>query len=324
MAKAIKKYNPGFLTDQELVDSFCVRTAEFELIVNSLKDSTGNSNPHLIVIGPRGAGKTTLLLRVAIEVRRNPALRSSWFPVIFAEESYEVATCGEFWLQCLSNLADQEPLREGAPDLRLTFKDLRTVQDDRTLADRCLAAILDFADDEGKRLVLIVENLNTLFNDIGDSEVGWQLRKTLQDEPRIFLIGSATSRFEEIDNSERALYDLFQMHILQRLNTEACATLWKSVSEKDIDRGSIRSLEILTGGNPRLLAIVAQFGARLSLRPAHGRPTGPRRRSHGVLQKPSRVVGAAGTACLSRARHPMEASDHQAGCRPRPAPDQPM
>ena len=266
MAKAIKKYNPGFLTDQELVDSFCVRTAEFELIVDSLKDSTGNSNPHLIVIGPRGAGKTTLLLRVAVEVKRDAALKSAWFPIVFAEESYAVATCGEFWLQCLSYLADQAPYKAGAPDLRLTFEDLRTIQDDRTLAECCLAAILDFADNEGKRLVLIVENLNTMFNDIGDSEVGWQLRKTLQDEPRIFLMGSATSRFKEINSSERALYDLFQVHTLQGLNTEACATLWKSVSEKDIERGSIRSLEILTGGNPRLLAIVAQFGARLSFR----------------------------------------------------------
>ena len=266
MAKTIKKYNPGFLTDQELVDSFCVRTTEFELIVEALRDSTGNSNPHLIVIGPRGAGKTTLLLRVAIEVKRDAALKSAWFPIVFAEESYEVATCGEFWLQCLSYLADQAPHKAGVPDMHLTLEELRTVTEDRTLADRCLAAILDFADREGKRLVLIVENLNTMFNDIRDSEVGWRLRQTLQNEPRIFLIGSATSRFEEIDNSERALYDLFQVHTLKRLDTEACATLWKSVSEKDIERGPIRSLEILTGGNPRLLAIIAQFGARLSFR----------------------------------------------------------
>ena len=263
---AIKKYNPGFLTDQEIVDSFCVRKAEFELIVEALRESTGNSNPHLIVIGPRGSGKTTLLLRVAVEVRRDPAFCRLWFPIIFAEESYEIATCGEFWLQCLSNLADQAPRRVGAPDLHLTFEELRTIQDDRTLADRCLATILDFADDEGKRLVLIVENLNTLFDDINDLEVGWSLRKTLQDEPRIFLVGSATSHFKEINSSASALYDFFQIHTLKRLNTKSCATLWKSVSERDIDERAIRSLEILTGGNPRLLTIVAQFGSRLSFR----------------------------------------------------------
>ena len=264
MARKIKKYNPGFLTDQQLVDSFCVRTGEFALLVESLRESTGNSNPHGIVIGPRGAGKTTLLLRVAAEVRRDAALRAAWFPVVFAEESYEVSTCGEFWLQCLLNLANQAPHAETDPDLDRAYDELQAVQDDRILADLCLAAILDFADCQGKRLVLFVENLNTLFDDISDPEVGWQLRKTLQCEPRIFLMGSATSRFEEIDNSNRALYELFQVHTLKRLDTESCAVLWRSVSDREIDTGAIRSLEILTGGNPRLLAIVAEFGSRLS------------------------------------------------------------
>lgn len=266
MQKQVRKYNPGFLTAEELVDSFCVRKAEFDLILDALRESTGNANSHQIVIGPRGSGKTTLLLRVAAELDRDAGLRSKWFPVIFAEESYEIATCGDFWLQCLEHLAHQAPREGGQADLRLALEEFRTVQDDRTLADRCLAAILDFADRQDKRLVLIVENLNTLFTDIGDPEVGWQLRKALQDEPRILLLGSATARFEEIDNASRALYDLFQVHALRRLTAEACATLWKSVSGRDIDARVVRSLQILTGGNPRLLVIVAQFGARLSFR----------------------------------------------------------
>ena len=266
MARKIKKYNPGFLTDQELVDSFCVRTGEFALLVETLRESTGNSNPHAIVIGPRGSGKTTLLLRVAAEVRRNSALQAAWFPVVFPEESYGISSCGEFWLQCLFNLAQQAPGKEDEPDLHRTYEELLAVQDDRLLADLALAAILDFATTQGKRLLLLVENLNSLFNEIGEPRVGWELRKTLQCESRIFLLGSATSRFAEIDNSKRALYDLFQVHTLKRLDTEACATLWRNVSERDIAPRAIRSLEILTGGNPRLLSIVAEFGSRLSFR----------------------------------------------------------
>ena len=77
---ATKKYNPGFLSDDELVESFCVRTSEFESIIETLRENTGNSNQHLIVIGPRGSGKTSLLLRVAIEARRNPELSSRDLP----------------------------------------------------------------------------------------------------------------------------------------------------------------------------------------------------------------------------------------------------
>ena len=256
-----RKYNPGFLTDDELVVSFCVRTGEFESIVDMLRECTGSANPHQIAIGPRGSGKTSLLLRVAVEVSRDAELRSGFFPIVFAEESYEVASAGEFWLECLSRLADQMPRGEDVPDLHRTYEHLRTIQDDQILAELCLGTLLDFSDREGKRLVLMVENLNMMFRDMADSEAGWRLRKILQTEPRIILLASATSRFDEIDNPDHALYDLFRVLLLHPLDTKECAALWEAVSGKCPPPETIRSLEILTGGSPRLIAIVARFGA---------------------------------------------------------------
>ena len=256
-----RNYNPGFLTDDELVDSFCVRMGEFESIVDMLRECTGSANPHQIAIGPRGSGKTSLLLRVAVEVCRDIGLRSSFFPIVFAEESYEVASAGEFWLECLSRLAAQMPRGEDAPDLHRTYEHLRTIQDDQILAELCLGALLDFSDREGKRLVLMVENLNMMFRDMADPDTGWRLRKILQTEPRIILLASATSRFDEIDNPDHALYDLFRVLLLHPLDTKECAALWEAVSGKCPPPETIRSLEILTGGSPRLIAIVARFGA---------------------------------------------------------------
>ena len=266
MTAPTRKYNPGFLSDAELVASYCVRTTEFELLVEVLRESTGRSNPHQIVIGPRGSGKTSLLLRVVAEVGRDAALASRFFPVVFAEESYEVATAGEFWLECLTNLATQATRREDAPDLHRTVDELRAIRDDQALADRCLGALLDFADREDKRLVLMVENVNMLFRDMADPDAGWRLRKILQTEPRIIVFASATSRFDEIDNPDRALYDLFRVRTLRPLDTKQCAVLWETVSGRRSARKTVRSLEILTGGSPRLISIVARFGAGLSFR----------------------------------------------------------
>ena len=218
-----------------------------------------SSSTHSLVIGPRGSGKTHLLLRVAAEVRRDPDL-SGIFPVVFSEESYEVGTCGEFWLECLAHLADQASEDEQA-SLRLTYEDLRAVSDDRTLAERCLGTLRDFADQHKKRLLLVVENLNMLFSDMSDPDVGWQLRKTLQTEPRIILLGSATSRFHEIDSPDHALYDLFRVLTLRPLDTAECEALWETVSGKPSVGDTVRPLEILTGGSPRLIAIIARFGA---------------------------------------------------------------
>ena len=259
MAVSIKKYNPGFLSDDEVVASFCIRNVEFKLLLESLLSSTGNSSVHSMVIGPRGSGKTHLLLRVAAEIRRDPSL-SGFYPIVFAEESYEVSTIGEFWLECLDHLAEQAPEGERA-NLRLSYDDLRVTGDDRALADRCLGTILDFADRQEKRVVLLVENLNMLFADMDDPDAGWRLRHTLQTEPRIVLLGSATSRFDEIDHPDHALYDLFRVITLRPLDTQECVALWEAVSGQPSTTLAVRPLEILTGGNPRLLAIIALFSA---------------------------------------------------------------
>ncbi|MYA60550.1 MAG: ATP-binding protein, partial [Chloroflexi bacterium] len=233
------KYNPGFLSDDELVASFCVRGNEFESMVESLRECTGRANTHQIVIGPRGSGKTSLLLRVAVEIYRAERLSQRLFPIVFAAESYQISTTREFWLECVSRLADQAPREETGLDLRLTYDELRQVRDDRMLRERCLGVVQDFADREDKRLVLIVENLNMLLGDIGDDDTGWQLRHTLQTEPRIVLLASATSRFDEIDNADKAFYDLFREVQLRPLDKHDCAALWQTVS------GEIRALQTI-------------------------------------------------------------------------------
>ena len=266
MTVTARKYNPGFLSDEELVSSFCVRLDSFESMVESLRECTGSANTHQIVIGPRGSGKTSLLLRVAAEIRRNDDLSSRFFPIVFAEESYEVSTAGEFWLECLSKLAEQVPFKPNSPDLKLSYEELRYVSDDQILGYRCLGALEDFADRESKRLVLIVENLNMMFRDFVDRDAGWRLRHTLQTEPRIILLASATSRFDEISNPDYALYHQLSELTLRPLEPEACEVLWQTISGRERPPETIRALRILTGGNPRLLTILARFGANLSFR----------------------------------------------------------
>ena len=268
MSRTIKKYNPGFLTEEELIASFCVREPEYGSILESLLTWPENSGTHTLVIGPRGSGKTHLLLRTVAEIHREPALQSI-LPVLFAEESYEISTCGEFWLEALGRLAEQAPAAD-REKLSLSYKEIQATQDDKTLALRSLGALLDFADGNHQRLLLVVENLNMLFADMVDPAAAWQLRHTLQTEPRILLLGSATSRFAEIDDQDRALYDLFRVIVLHPLDTEDCKVLWQAVCQQEAAKRAVRPLEILTGGNPRLLTIIAHFSSGRSFRELMG------------------------------------------------------
>ena len=259
---SLRTYNPAFLAEEDLRRTFAVRTHEYASIIETLRESTGPANQHMLVIGPRGSGKTMLLLRVASEIAQDASLSLRLHAVVFAEESYQVSSCGEFWLECLSRLAEQPQL---LPDIDVgeSFRDLRATTDDKILELRCLSALVDVAERLNKRLVLMVENLNMLFADMAQADAGWRLRHTLQTEPRIILLASATSRFDEIVNRDKAFYDFFHTYWLQPLTSTECAALWQSVTQREPE-GDIRSLEILTGGNPRMLAIVAQFGSSLA------------------------------------------------------------
>ncbi len=192
MAKRIVKYNPAFLSKEELVSSFVVRHAELELIVQVLRENVTESNQHVLVIGPRGIGKTMLVLRIVEEIRKEKDLGERWYPLVFSEESYPVTTPGEFWLEALFHLGQQTSDERW----KQTYHELGNEKDENRLRERALAQLMDFADAEGKRVLLVVENFNMLVGEQMHEDHGWTLRHTLLNEPRVMLLATATSRFE--------------------------------------------------------------------------------------------------------------------------------
>lgn len=255
------KYNPAFLSEDILKRVFVARQALLESILRTVRENTGGANQHLLVVGSRGMGKTTLVRRVAAAISDDAELRAHWLPIVFTEESYGVSNAGEFWLEAIFHLA------ESSVDERwkLAYKELAGEKDPGRLRERALSQLIGYAESENKRLLLAVENLEMLFDQITNEE-SWSIRHTLLNEPRIMLLGTALQKFEEVENSEKAMFELFKTHSLERLSAEECADIWAQITGERLKAERIRPIQILTGGNPRLVTIISNFGKDISFK----------------------------------------------------------
>ena len=266
--RPIRLFNPGTLqSDDEIVRQFVVRQSELDIALEIIRcNINAPSCQHLLVVGPRGRGKTMLLARVCAELRMNNKFAKHLFPVRFMEESHEIITLADFWFEALLHLAHAKATvnPEFSQELLATHADLITRWSDTNIAEQVHAVVLDAAIQMGKTLVLMVENLQSLCAD-ADIDFGWQLRKTLQTEPQIMLLATATSQFNGLNDASQPFFELFRIINLEPLDNDACRRLWCMVSGDNSERRDIRPLRILTGGDPRLLGIVAMFAKHQSL-----------------------------------------------------------
>ncbi|MBZ4219919.1 MAG: ATP-binding protein [Chlorobium sp.] len=260
MVKHFVKYNPAFLESDELIENFVVHQIDFRMIIRIIRENSMASNQHVLVIGPRGSGKTMLVRRVALEVERDEELEKACYPLIFAEESYNAVSAADFWLEALFHLAEQT----GEAHKMRTYQELRRDPDEQRIGERALWELLDFADKIGKRILLVVENLDMLLSEFSDKQEAWKLRHTLMNEPRLMLLATAIGRSEAIDHPAHAMFELFKIHELRALDDQECNMIWELIAGQKLPGEQIRPVRILTGGNARLIALIARFGARRS------------------------------------------------------------
>ena len=255
-----RKFNPGLLqSDEELVSQFVVREFELNRICEILKSNIdAPACQHMVIVGSSGQGKTMLLRRVAASLRMDAELSNHFLPVVFMEENHEVNSLADFWMETLYQLA--QSLLISDPDtsneLLGDHESLKTRWLEREFEILVRAHVLGASSRLDKRLVVMVENIQSLFA-IPDDEFGWQLRFVLQNMPQITLIGSTPRPIEAFRDPREAFFEFFRTYELNPLTTKECAQLWSNINGTELAANEIKPLEILTGGNPRLLAGVA-------------------------------------------------------------------
>ena len=265
--KRQRLYNPAQLAPDELRASFIARQETLEELLRVIRqEKPGRPCQHFLLIGPRGMGKTTLGLRFLLSIEDDPELAAGWQAVAFDEESYGIGDLADFWLTALEHLSratDEPAWAERADALR------QDESDAERQAVYARAALRDFCQESGKRLVLFVENLDIVFGQLGGERAVHALRASLIEHSDILLVGSANTVFEAIRGHGEPFYEFFRLFVLEGLGPEDTRRMLASFTDGDggaelpealyLERGRLETVRRLTGGNPRLLVLACRM-----------------------------------------------------------------
>jgi len=256
-------YNPDLLSRDELKRYFVGRLPLLERIIADLKrERSGSIAQHRLFLGQRGMGKTSLLRRIAVAVEEDPELNVIWLPLTFPEEQYNIAGLADLWLNCLDAVGDALE-RRGLVDASEAL-DARIEALEDTSSDTVLATLLDQARQLDRRLLLLLDNIDLILDRLREHH--WALRETLQSRPELVVFGASARAIEASYKYDAAFYDFFRIDELKGLteaelkatlirlaevgNTPAVTTLVEQ------DPARIRTLHLLTGGNPRTTVLL--------------------------------------------------------------------
>ncbi len=267
-------YNPARMNDAEIVAAYVARGTVFDRIIKEIAAEQPKSRAqHHMIVGPRGMGKSMLLARLATELRASPELATRFVPLAFPEEQYAVDRLSKFWLNCLDALADAAERGQQLCASERIDAAVRALNveagglggKDETPARAALDAFLYASEDMGKRPVLLVDNLQLVFERISDIEQH-ALREILMRPGSPILIGASPSPPLASQDYGAAFYDHFKVHYLSPLSVDEMRSLLVALAQRtgrndvrdrvDSHPERLKTMRELTGGNPRAAAML--------------------------------------------------------------------
>lgn len=258
-------YNPGHLTDEDFMRSFVARQPVAKRLIDRLRDvkKIGLAN-HYLLLGQRGMGKTSMLRRISLAVSNEQSLGNVFIPLMFREEQYNVHSLSVFWGNCLDALGDWYD-RNGRVQ-RARELDQEVAKLDTSDKDANLQTFRKWISAEGKRPLLLLDNIDLIFNGLKDEQ--WALRNHFQEPGWVVVVGGSATFMEATADQNAAFYDFFQVTKLDKLSKDELIACLRSLAlargkdgEKVVavlnnDPGRIRTIHDLTGGNPRTLTLL--------------------------------------------------------------------
>jgi Flp pilus assembly protein TadD/DNA-binding transcriptional ArsR family regulator len=242
---------PAELLEQTLVQRHGLARRLVQLFVESAE---GQSKHHVLLIGPRGIGKSHLAALVYHRLMASEGIASKLAIAWLDEDEWGVASFLDLLVKILralgSNTKDLLGVTGPAVEKR---------------AEQLLSESLG-----GKTLLLIIENLDTVLRNLGDTGQK-KLRALIQNTGQWSILATATALSEDIQRHASPFYGFFEIQNLEGLNDEDGITMLHrlAIAQEKTDlakflttpggRARVRALQHLAQGNHRVLIVFYDF-----------------------------------------------------------------
>ena len=265
-------YNPDSMSEAELKATFVGRENLLRDLLDIIRaQPEGAGVQHTIIIAPRGMGKTATLQRLRYAVLECE-LGGLWLPVKYPEENYGVIDLADFWLETLRILSvevSDKKLLEQSRELPQRF------QNRGDIADAALTVLKDYSRQCGKRLLLLIENMDELLGLIANGTDAGKLRDALMNDGSFMIAGSGVRFFKQARNYDQPLYNFFQIFDLNQLSFEQARELLLKRAEQEgntplyqqlqMNTARLQVLHYFTRGVPRLVLMLYRILAQSDL-----------------------------------------------------------
>ncbi|MBP5977713.1 tetratricopeptide repeat protein [Brasilonema sp. CT11] len=258
------------MTAETLEAIFVQRHNLADYLVDLIRESALTANKHFrLLLGMRGIGKTHMITLMYHRVSNMEDLQDKLVIAWLREEEWGVTSFLDLLLRIFRALQKEYPAEYNA---KLNQQVEALYQLSQQEAEHTAAALLrEFV---GKRtLLLLMENLDDVFNGLGD--IGQkQLRAYIQNYSFLTILATAQSLFDGIIRKDDPFYNFFYPHHLEELTLDEAVDLLRHIAELEGDReledfiktatgrDRVRAIHHLSGGNPRVYVIFSQFLTR--------------------------------------------------------------
>jgi DNA-binding transcriptional ArsR family regulator len=266
----LSHFTPSMMPAATLEDLLVKRAGLVKRIVQSAVNSvkTGGLHHHLFV-GPRGIGKTHLISLLFHRLSKDKTIKSKAKLVWMREEEWGVTSFFELVLRILRNMDANDPSL-GIKAQTDALYELPTKQLE-SVASQILLDVL-----QGKTLIILLENLDDLFAQMGDAgQKKW--RAFIQNHKQFVMLATTPALFAGVTSQKAAFYGSFDTEALDEFSFDEVVELLEKIALLRGDqeladfintpdgKARIRAVHHLAEGNPRIYIIFAQFLSKAAL-----------------------------------------------------------